>query len=69
MSLKGLNLSHGDLSSANPDCNTVYFQVETTKELSIIGRPATDGRTKVGVGGGGDSIQDLRSIKLLPSWR
>lgn len=36
-------------------CRTAYLQVKTTSESSITGGTATefDGRTKVGVGGGG----------------
>lgn len=35
-----------------PNCHTIYLQVETTKKLSITSRPATkvDGYTKVEVG-------------------
>lgn len=47
MLLKSLNLSHGDLSSANLDCYTTYLKVEMTKELSIIDKLTTNSCTKV----------------------
>lgn len=59
-----------------PDFRTAYLQVETIKESSMTGGPATKavaGRTQVGVGGGGEAevaeveiqiqIHDFRKVQ------
>ena len=56
---KGMSMLWNGLSVGfiprQTDCRAAYLQVETTGESSITGGPATevDGRTKVGVSGGG----------------
>ncbi len=59
-----------------PDCRTADLQVETTRESSRTGGPATevDERSKVGDGGGGEveiagiESQTAKCPKSRPSW-